>query len=70
MGISLLFEKTKHWKKYTVITVGMLLGIELVQFFGRLGSFDIDDFLLNLAGAMLGFCIWKTKIFQWLDKYL
>ena len=68
--LPLLFEKTKHWKKYMVITVGMLLGVELVQFFGRLGSFDIDDFLLNLAGAMLGFCIWKTKILQWLEKYL
>lgn len=68
--LPLLFEKTGRWRKYVVITVAILLGVELVQFFGRLGSFDVDDLVLNLTGAMLGFCVWKTKILRWLERLI
>lgn len=66
--LPLFFKNLKQWKKYILVTVGLLLGIELVQFFARLGSFDIDDLILNLAGAMLGFLMWKTRILQWFEK--
>lgn len=66
--LPLFFKNLKQWKKYILVTVGLLLGIELVQFFARLGSFDIDDLILNLAGAMLGFLLWKTRILQWFEK--
>ena len=66
--LPLLCEKMKHWKKYLVVTIVFLLGIELVQFFTRRGSFDIDDLILNLAGAMLGFLMWKTRILQWFER--
>ncbi|MBR6643930.1 MAG: VanZ family protein [Lachnospiraceae bacterium] len=68
--LPLLFDKMKHWKKYIIVTIATLFGIELVQFFGRLGSFDIDDLILNLIGAMLGFCVWKTKLFRWLERMI
>ena len=66
--LPLLCEKMKHWKKYLAVTIVFLLGIELVQFFTRRGSFDIDDLILNLAGAMLGFLMWKTRILLWFEK--
>ena len=66
--LPLFFENLKRWKAYVPVTIGLLLGIELVQFFTRRGSFDIDDLILNLAGAMLGFLMWKTRIFQWFEK--
>lgn len=68
--LPLLFEKTRYWKKYLVITIIVLFGIEVVQFFGRLGSFDIDDLILNLVGAMIGFMLYKTKLLRWLEKWL
>lgn len=68
--LPLLLEKTRRWNKCVVITVAMLLGVELVQFLGRLGSFDIDDLILNLTGALMGFMLYKTKIFFRLEKCL
>lgn len=53
--LPLFFKNLKVWKKYLVVTIVVLLGVELAQFFTMLGSFDIDDLILNLTGAMLGF---------------
>ncbi|KAB0577133.1 VanZ like protein [Fusobacterium naviforme] len=41
-------------------------GIELIQLLTRLGSFDVDDILLNTVGAVLGYlifrmCIWRLE---------
>ena len=51
----------KLWKKmrnfflfFLTCTVHILL-IELLQLFTLLGSFDVDDLILNLAGMTLGF---------------
>ncbi len=50
--------------KYNVITVtamGFLTStlIELIQFFTRVGSFDIDDIILNTTGAFLGYISYR-----------
>lgn len=66
--LPLFFENLKRWKAYVPVTIGLLLGIELVQFFTRRGSFDIDDLILNLTGAILGFLMWKTRILQWFER--
>ncbi|MEI2467971.1 VanZ family protein [Niallia taxi] len=42
----------------------LLFLIELIQVITRLGSFDIDDFILNMFGALMGFCICNTKVVQ------
>ncbi|AIH02079.1 VanZ like protein [Riemerella anatipestifer CH3] len=36
--------------------------VESMQYFTRLGVFDIDDILLNTFGVLLGYWIYKTKI--------
>ena len=40
-----------------LITFSFLLSLflELIQLFSRIGSFDVDDLLLNTLGAILGF---------------
>jgi len=48
-----------------IISMSILLAvIEVVQVVTRRGSFDIDDFILNMLGALIGFGIWKTKFVQ------
>ena len=42
----------------------LLVVIEVVQVVTRRESFDIDDFILNMLGALIGFGIWKTKFVQ------
>ena len=66
--LPLFFKKLKSWKKYMVTIFIILLGIELVQIFTRRGSFDVDDLILNVSGAMIGCLLWKTRILQWLEK--
>jgi glycopeptide antibiotics resistance protein len=42
----------------------LLLSVELIQLITRRGSFDIDDLILNMFGALVGFIAWKTKLVQ------
>lgn len=64
MGIFLpiLFKRLSIFKKYIITIILVLLSIEIIQVITRLGSFDIDDLLLNLLGAILGFSIYKLLV--------
>lgn len=66
MGIYLpfFFKKLNKIGSFTLSMVIILFIVEAVQLLTRRGSFDIDDFILNLLGALVGFAIWK------LDKVL
>ncbi|WP_162879256.1 VanZ family protein, partial [Paraliobacillus quinghaiensis] len=44
--------------------IAILFSLEFIQVISRRGSFDIDDFILNILGALIGFCIWRTRIVQ------
>ena len=50
----------KFWKLLLFITVTMIL-VELLQFATYLGTCDIDDLLLNVAGTVMGWGIWRIK---------
>jgi glycopeptide antibiotics resistance protein len=49
---------------FSIFMIILLFIIEVVQLVTRRGSFDIDDFILNMVGALIGFGIWKTKVVQ------
>ena len=52
-----LFQKMRSFKK-TVLTVFLIvLGIELLEISLAMGTFDIDDFIFNLGGAMIGYAL-------------
>lgn len=38
------------------------LSIELFQLFSAFGAFDVDDLLLNTAGAQIGFFVYKMNM--------
>lgn len=70
MGIYLPYylKKIHRVGRFTVSMIILLFVIEATQLVTRKGSFDIDDFILNIVGALVGFGIWKTKIVQKLLK--
>lgn len=41
----------------TVLSFGLSLGVEITQLFTRVGSFDVDDILLNTLGGLLGYIL-------------
>ena len=41
-------------------SMGLSLGVEVMQLLTKVGSFDVDDILLNTVGGVLGFLIYMT----------
>ncbi|MCQ6276803.1 VanZ family protein [Bacillus sp. V3B] len=70
MGIYLPYfiKKINKISVFTISMIILLFAIEVIQVITRRGSFDIDDFILNMVGALIGFGIWKTKVVQKLLK--
>ena len=56
MGIflSCLFRRVRTIRKSLLISLCTILAVETVQLVFRLGIFDIDDLILNMAGWILG----------------
>ena len=66
--LPLFFKSLKRFLPYIFVIVLIIFGIETTQFLFMRGIFDIDDFMLNMLGAMAGFFVWKMKIVQWIEK--
>ena len=57
-----IWEQVNRWYTTTLLGFVFSLCIETVQLISRVGSFDVDDLLLNTAGALVGyvaFCLAK-----------
>lgn len=48
------------WKLIFWVTVAMVL-VEVLQLLTTLGSCDVDDVILNLSGAIIGYLVWRIK---------
>ena len=57
MGVALPLLSSRFLRLWSVgLTVlGTVLLLELLQFVFQLGCFDVDDILLNVTGALLGY---------------
>lgn len=66
MGIYLPYyiKRLNKVGSFTLSMIVLLFVIEVTQLVTRRGSFDIDDLILNVVGALIGFGIWKTKFIQ------
>ena len=53
---------------FLISMITLLLTIEVIQLVTTRGSFDIDDFILNMLRVLIGFIIWKMKVVQKLLK--
>lgn len=61
LGIFLpkLWERLQGLWKVVFATAGIILVVEAVQVLTLLGRCDIDDLILNLAGAAIGYGLYK-----------
>ena len=48
----------KFWKTF-FFSGALIVTIEIVQYFTLLGTCDIDDLILNLAGVTLGYLLYR-----------
>lgn len=60
MGILLpvIFEKMKHFGWFLLTQFCVITVFEAIQLLTTTGSFDVDDILLNLVGAVVGWFLW------------
>ena len=49
-----IFGKQQRFFPFFFTCFGLILAVETLQLFTLLGSFDIDDLILNLGGMILG----------------
>ena len=54
-----LSAKLRTWYKTLASTMVLILLVEAVQYLTRLGSCDIDDLILNIVGAVIGYILWR-----------
>ena len=59
-----LFQKMRRFKKTVLTVFFIVLGIELIEIILAMGAFDIDDFIFNLGGAMIGYAVMCIPVFQ------
>jgi len=66
MGIYLPYfiKRINKVSIFSIAIIILLFVIEVIQLVTRRGSFDIDDFILNMLGALIGFGLWKMKFVQ------
>jgi len=55
----ILLNKYKKLVNIFFISVALSLSIEIIQLLFNLGSCDVDDFILNVLGSILGFGVYK-----------
>ena len=60
MGVLLpaLFDKMKRFLPFLLTQLCTIAVLEAAQLFTTTGSFDIDDILLGLVGAAIGWCFY------------
>lgn len=54
-----IFTKLNQFQPLIINFLSVLITIEALQYFTRLGVFDVDDLLLNSLGVWIGFKIWE-----------
>lgn len=59
--LPLLFKNMNKFKNFFLIMFVIVLSREIIQLVTLRGSFDIDDIILNISGALLIYLILKLK---------
>ena len=63
--LPMISEKANSFIRVLFIGMGFVLFVEAFQFFTRLGSFDVDDVILNMFGILTGYLIvWFGSIIR------
>ena len=56
-----IFQRFRNFFLTVVVAALIICLVEALQYITGLGSCDIDDLILNIAGVILGYGLWKRK---------
>ena len=57
-----IWKKQRRFRVFALTAAAVIICVELLQFLTMRGSCDIDDFILNFFGAVIGFSLTSIKI--------
>lgn len=64
-----MFQKMRSFKRTVFTVFFMVLGIEIIEVAFAMGAFDIDDFIFNLGGAMIGYALFCIPFVKTLMRF-
>jgi glycopeptide antibiotics resistance protein len=60
--LPIIIKKCRKALNIFIVSISASLLIEILQFFFHLGSTDVDDVILNVSGALLGYYTYKVIV--------
>lgn len=57
--LPLMVSWQRKFLPFVILTTGLLLLVELLQYVTGLGALDVDDMILNFCGVMIGRIFWR-----------
>lgn len=67
--LPLLVRRVRSFGKTLLLGFEFSLLVEIVQLFSKVGSFDVDDIMLNTLGVLLGYALFRLMyIWHWYHK--
>ena len=68
--LPVISRKDRRFWSIFLLSVALTLTLETTQLILQVGCFDVDDMILNTAGGVLGYWIYKLshKLFQKIEK--
>ena len=57
--LPIVSRRSKKWYNTFLICFLFSLSVETVQLVFKVGSFDVDDIMLNVSGAVLGYILYQ-----------
>ena len=57
-----IWKKQRRFGSFLLTASAVIIGVETIQFIAMCGACDIDDFILNLTGAVMGFGFTRLNI--------
>lgn len=60
--LPIIFAKMRKFALFMLSALTIIFAVELCQYISLLGVCDVDDLLLNTAGAVFGWLIWKMTL--------
>ena len=58
--VPVFFDPKPRFLRMFAVSVLLSFGVELIQLVFQVGSFDVDDILLNTLGSMIGYGIYRV----------
>ena len=57
-----IFPKQRNFFRFFFSCTGIMLAVELLQLVTLLGSFDVDDLILNTIGGLVGYILYYRRL--------